>query len=129
MTWLAVGSDVGTMATGLSALTAAVVWTRARYREYREAKGARAARNWNGYIITEGIDTWYVRLVEDTYSERVVLDVVDQDGAPNPQMAHGMRLRIKGDGMLSRSPTQEQWNFLRDIRKARLGPGGGYPIR
>jgi hypothetical protein len=129
--WLSTGADIGTMLTGLSAVTATILWGRTRVREWRAERDARRARNWNGYIITEGVATWFVRVVEDDsakWSERVILDVVDKDGTPNPHMAHALRLYARGDGMLSRSPTQAQWDFLGDLRKGRFGAPDGYPI-
>lgn len=131
MGWVTTGADVGTMLTGLSAVTATFLWGRSRVREWTAERDARRARNWNGYIIREGVATWFVRVVEDDsakWSERVILDVVDKDGTPNPSMAHALRLHARGDGMLSRSPTEAQWHFLDDLRTARFGAPEGYPI-
>jgi hypothetical protein len=119
------------MLTGLSAATATLLWGRARVREWRGDRDARRVRNWSGYIIREGVATWFVQVVEDEstkWSERVILDVVNKDGSPNPAMAHALRLFAQGDGMLSRSPTPAQWHFLEDLRRARFGAPGGYPI-
>lgn len=131
MEWTTTGADIGTMLTGLSAVTATFLWGRERVREWMAARHAREIRNWNGYIIREGVDTWLVRVVEDEstrYTERVTLDVVNRDGTPNRDMAHSLRLRAKEDGMLSRSPTPEQWDYLGDLRRERFGAPGGYPI-
>ena len=105
--WVTTGADIGTMLTGLSAVTATFLWGRTRVREWKAERDARAARNWNGYIIREGVATWFVRVVEDDsakWSERVILHVVDEDGTPNPSVAHALRLHARGDGMLSRCP-------------------------
>jgi hypothetical protein len=130
MSWAQTGADVGTMVTGLSALTAAVLWTRNQVGGWKAARDARRQRNWHGYIILEGLDTWYVRLINQSEApaERVVLDVVNPDGTPNPQMAHGMRIRVQGDGMLSRSPTPAEFDFLRDMRKERGYGLGNWPV-
>jgi hypothetical protein len=119
------------MLTGLSAVTAAFLWGRTRVVEWRVERDARRARNWNGYIIREGVATWFVRVVEDEsakWSARVILDVVDRDGTANPSMAHALRMYAREDGMLSRSPTEAQWHFLGDLRKARFGAPQGFPI-
>jgi len=130
--WTTTGAEVGTMATGLAAVTATALWVRNRAVEWTAARNARKSRNWNGYIIREGVGTWFVRLVEDDtsekWSEKVTLEVVDQDGTPNPSMAHALRLFVQSDGMISRSPTPAQWEFLQDLRKARFGAPGGYPL-
>jgi hypothetical protein len=76
------------MATGLSAVTAAFVWSRSQVRYWRQ-RAARSARNWHGYIELGGINSWYGRLAEDPRepATRVVLDVVDRDGSPDVNMA------------------------------------------
>ena len=130
MSWLEAGAQIGTMATGLSAATAAIVWGRRQYQERREAKAARAYRCWNGFIIQEGVFTGFVRLVpnQDAPPERVTLDVVNPDGSPNQNMAHALRLCIESDGLLSRSPSVDQQAFLTDLRRKRFGTATGYPI-
>ena len=130
MSWLEVGADVGTMATGLSAATAAFVWVRRQLQDRRNARDARAYRSWNGFIIQEGVFTGFVRLVPDPSAppERVTLDVINTDGSPNPNMAHALRLFIESDGMISRSPSVDQQAFLTDLRRKRFGTTTGYPI-
>ena len=56
MDWLTTGADAGTMATGISALTAAYVWTRGRLRDWPQERAAIRLRNWHGYIMPNGID-------------------------------------------------------------------------
>jgi hypothetical protein len=131
VSWLTAGADVGTMVTGVSAATAAYVWARNQIRDRQQEKAARAARNWNGFIMLEGIGTWYVRLIPDGTGpiERITLDVINPDGTVNPQMAHFMRQVIEGDGMLSRAPSPEQMAFLQDLRKHRFGTASGYPVQ
>jgi hypothetical protein len=55
-----------------------------------------------------------------------VLDVVDRNGEPDPGMAHSLREIVKGDGMLARVPTPEEYDFLKAQRKER-GYGKGSP--
>jgi hypothetical protein len=128
--WTA-GADIGTMVTGLSAVTAAFVWTRSQVRDWRQQREARSARNWNGYIEVSGINSWYVRLAEDPKepSARVVLDVIDRDGDPDVNWAQNMRQRIVGDGILARVPTPEEYDFLSALRKERGYGKGGYIVR
>lgn len=78
----------------------------------------------------EGINDWFVHVVEEpkTLTAKVVLEVVDRDGAPDPAMAHSLRQVAKGDGGLARAPTEEEWSFLIAQRKER-GYGNGYPVR
>jgi hypothetical protein len=126
-----IGADVGAMLTGLSVLTATIVWTRTQVRDWRVQRAAKSLRNWHGFIMVEGVDTWYVRLAEDPAAPtgQVVLEVLDGDGGqPDGMLAHSMRQRIAGDNMLSRSPTPEEYAFLKDMRKER-GYGKGYPVR
>lgn len=114
-------------------MTATVVWTRRQWDEWQHSRAARRQRNWHGYVMPEGIDTWYVRIVEqplDVPPERVTLDVVNADGSPNPQLAQGMKIRIDGERMLSRSPSPAEWEFLIAMRKERgYGKTGGFPVR
>lgn len=131
MGWVNTGTEFGTMLTGLSAVTATILWGRARVREWNDDRDARQARNWNGYIIREGIPAWFVQVVdnEDGYhSERVVLDVVNLDGTPNANMAHNLRLYVQTGGILTKPPSVAQWKFLEDLRRQRFGAPGGYPI-
>ncbi len=130
MTWLNTGADIGTMVTGLSAATAAYVWGRNQVEARREVKAARQYRYWNGFIILEGILTGYVRVIQGPNDppERVSFDVISPDGSTNPQMAYGIRQAIESDGMISRSPSPAQMDFLQDLRSKRWNRGGGYPI-
>lgn len=125
------GADVATMLTGVSALTAAVVWIRGQWRGWQQEKAARSYRSWHGFIMLGTIDTWYVRLAEkpDGPSGRVVLDVLDRDGGePDAALAHSVRQRILADRMLSRSPTPGEYDFLKDQHSER-GYGEGFPVR
>ncbi|ACU76141.1 hypothetical protein Caci_7312 [Catenulispora acidiphila DSM 44928] len=126
MSWLTDGSDVATMATGLSAVTAAFVWTNAQLRGWKQERAAMRRRNWHGYIELGMIDTWGVRLVEqpDEPTARVVLEVVTSDGTPDDHMAHTMHQRVKQDGWLSRSPTPTEYEFLKHLYRER-GYGKG----
>ena len=130
MAWPATAADFATMATGLSVLTAAYVWVRKQREERRERRAAVKGRNWHAYVMPEGINDWFVRVVEDeprTFTARVVLEVVDRDGDPDPAMAYSMRLVANGDGRLARAPTEDEWSFLTAQRKER-GYGKGYPL-
>ncbi len=128
--WTA-GADIGTMVTGVSAMTAAYVWTRAQLRDWRQQRAARTARNWHGYIEVGGINSWYVHLAEDPTepTARVVLEVVDRDGGPNDDWAHNMRQHVLGDGILARVPTPEESDFLKALHKERGYGQGGYVVR
>ena len=129
MAWTAAGADFATMVTGLSALSAAYVWIRKQVEERRERRAAVQSRNWHAYIMPEGINDWFVHVVEQpkTLTARVVLEVVDRDGDPDPAMAHSMRQVAEADGRLARVPTQEEWSFLIAQRKEREY-GNGYPL-
>ena len=83
--WTSTGADYATMATGLSALTAAAVWIRGQWREQQARRAAVRNRNWHAYVMPEGINDWFVRVAEqpETLSARVVLEVVDRDGKPD----------------------------------------------
>ena len=122
-----IGADVGTMLTGLSAATAALVWTRSQVHNWVAWRKSRAYRNWNGYITMGGIDSWYVRVAEEpeTPSGRVVLDVVDSRGEPATERARTLRLRASEDGQLARVPTPDQYEFLKYLQKKQgYGKGG-----
>ena len=63
------GVDIATMATGLSALTAATVWTAGRWRVWRDRVAEKKIRVWNtGYIMMGLVPSWDVRLAEDDKS-------------------------------------------------------------
>jgi hypothetical protein len=112
MAWTGTAADFATMATGLSVLTATYVWVRRQQEERRERRTARRNRNWHAYVMPEGINDWFVRVVEDepqSLTAQVVLEVVDRDGDPDPAMAHAMRQVANGDGRLARAPTEDEW--------------------
>ncbi len=125
-----IGSDVATMLTGLSAVTAAATWLTSRYRAWQQEKAQIRARNWHGFIMTTGISDWYARLIDDpkTPTAVVPLEIVDRYGNPDPAMAQGLREIVKQDGMLARVPTQQEYAFLRFLNKE-LGYGKGILIR
>jgi hypothetical protein len=126
-----IGADIATILTGLSVLTATIVWVRKQWGEFRTQQVERRYRNWHGFIMLEAVDTWYVRLAEqpDMPPGRVALDVLQtKDGEPDSQLAQGLRINVQRDGMLSRSPTPAEFDFLKDMRKER-GYGKGYLIR
>ena len=132
MSWATTGADVGSMLTGLSAVTATALWGRARVREWRAERAARVSRNWGGYIIREYIPAWFTQVVDDgssNHTERVVLDVINRDGTPKPNMAHQLKLYIRSGGTLTNPPSAAQWDFLQDLRQARFGAPEGYPIQ
>ena len=130
LAWTGTGADFATMATGLSALTAAFVWVRGQREERQARRAAVRNRNWHGFVMPEGINDWFVRVIEEpeTLSARVVIEVVDRAGNPDPAMAHSMRQIARGEGRLARAPTEEEWSFLIAQRKER-GYGNGYPVR
>lgn len=107
------------MLTGLAAVTAAATWLTARYRGWRAEQDRTRARNWNGFIMTNGISDWYVRLIDDpkTPTAIVPLEIVNRNGEPDPQMAYGLRQAVISDGMLARVPTQEEFAFLKFLQK------------
>jgi len=115
VSWLSDGSDIGTIATGLSAVTAAFVWTKGQVRGWKQERAAKARRNWHGYIELGMIDTWKVRLVEEPKEPTaiVMLEVVTSDGSPDDQNATAMRRRVQADGYVSRSPTPGEFEFLK----------------
>jgi hypothetical protein len=115
------------MATGLSVLTATIVWTRRQYREWRERQRERPLRGWRDYINPHGINEWDVRLVVDPAETTalVVLEVLSgPDGASHEQLAQNMRQIILRDGMLSRSPTPDQRDFLIQLWPERRASAG-----
>jgi hypothetical protein len=130
MAWTGIGADLATMATGLSALIAAFVWVKKQREEQQARRAAVWSRNWHGYLMPEGINDWFVRVIEDlqTITARVVLEVVDRDGDPDTAMAHSVRQVAEGDGRLARAPREEEWAFLIAQRKE-CGYGKGYPVR
>lgn len=80
--------------------------------------------------MVEGIDTWYVRLAEEppaSPTARVVLEVIDRDGTPNAMLSHKVRQVISRDGMLSRSPTPAENEFLIALQMDRR-QAGGFPV-
>jgi len=131
MTWLSTGADIGTMVTGVSAVTAAFVWTRNQVSGWRAEKVARKYRYWNGFILSEGITTGFIRMVTDPEgpTERVTFDVINPDDqSPNPALAHTIRTVLDSDGMVSRSPSLAQMDFLNDLRRKRFGTVSGFQI-
>jgi hypothetical protein len=132
MNALGTGAEIAVIVAAIPAATGALVWLQRQWDRLRERRSAREIRNWSGYILAPGVATWYVRVIEEPdtkWTERVVLDVVNQDDTPSPQMAHALRLYANGDRTLSRSPTPAQWEFLKDLQKDRFNRGDGYPIQ
>jgi len=129
MSWDQTGADYATMATGLSALSAAYVWIRNQLDVRRARQAETKARNWSGYIEPTGTWDWFVRLIDEppTPDARVVLQVVQLDGKPDEQMAEGMRRVVMRDGRLASAPTADQMAWLVAMRKERFGKG--YPVR
>lgn len=125
-----IGADVATMLTGLSAVTAAATWLISRYRAWKAERDRTLARNWHGFIMTNGINDWYVRLIDEpkTPTAVVPIEVIDRNGTPDPQMAYGLRTMVKADGMLARVPTEGEYAFLKYLHKE-LGYGKGQVIR
>jgi len=121
------GADVATMATGLSVLTATIVWTRRQYREWRERKAERERRGWQDYINPHSVNSWDLRLVVDPEEPTalVVLEVLNEAGGkPHPQLAQNMRQRVLMDGQLSRSPSPAERDFLIKLYSKRKAAGG-----
>lgn len=108
----------------------AAVWIARRIAIWREAREARAHRTWHGYIPTERLDTWDVRVIEpDGPSGVVTLEVLDGPGGePSVNLAYNMRIVAERDGMLSRPPTSEEFAFLTDLRR-KQGYGKEFPVR
>jgi hypothetical protein len=124
------GADVGTMLAGVGIFGGAGTWIRKQNRERREARDARQHRTWHGYIPVEGLDTWDVRVIEpDTPSASVALEVLNgPDGEPSINLAYNMRIVAAREGKLSRPPTNDEYEFLVDLRRER-GYGKGDPVR
>jgi hypothetical protein len=126
--WTA-GADVGTMLTGLSVLTATMVWVRKQWAARQQERALTRHRNWHGYVMTGNLNDWYVRLADDpqTSTGRVVLDVLrTPDGEPDPQMAASMRTVISRDEMLARVPNPAEYEWLKAQEKARRDTG--FPV-
>jgi hypothetical protein len=124
---LTAGSDIATMATGLSVLTATVVWTRRQYGEWRDTRRERQRRGWQDFINPHGISSWDVRLVVDSDEPTalVVLEVLDSPcGKPADQRAQSMRQTILADQMLSKSPSPDQHDFIVQQWSKRREHGG-----
>jgi hypothetical protein len=124
-----IGADIGAMIIGVPVVAAGFLWI-GRWRAARkQRKAATELRNWSGYVLLGGISNWYVRLVEDpqTLSSRVVLEVIDRDGKPDPGWASNLRGTVKRDGQLARVPKPEEYDFLKYLHKER-GYGKGFPV-
>jgi hypothetical protein len=117
---LTAGADIGTMATGLAAVTAAVAWTRNQWDGWQVQRRERKRRNWHGYIDVGGINTVPVRLAESpkTAGAIVTLEVLDKfGGKPDEQLAAGLRIFVQNSGFVSRPPTEAELEFLIHLRK------------
>lgn len=101
---------------------------RARKRDEQEAI---EHRNWHGYIEPGSINEWEVRLMEypDRPTARVVLEVIDKEGAPDVNRAQNMRQQVEADGMVARPPSKEEWGFLIALRGERGYGKGGHIVR
>jgi hypothetical protein len=126
-----IAADMATVLTGLSVLTATFVWVRRQVRDWKQERAKISLRNWHAYIAPERREEWFVRLAEGTRDQmltgRVVLEVLDRyDGEPDAGWAHRMQQVVMADGMLSRAPTPEEFDFLVAQRKARHQTG--FPV-
>lgn len=124
---LTTGADIGTMLTGLSAVTAAYVWTMGRFRDWRRQKVAIAERNWGGYISPGGINGWDVRLAEEpnTPTSRVVLEVLGNNAQ---NWADNLRQTVLRDGKLSRSDRRGVGLPQVPVPRARLRQGPAHRL-
>jgi hypothetical protein len=129
MNLFTIGADIGAMIVGVPVVAAGLVWLMRRRDARKQRKAAYELRNWHGYIHPSGISDWYVRLAEDPQyvTPKVVLEVIDRNGEPDGARAHDLRETIKGDGMVARVPTPEEYDFLRYLYKER-GYGSGFPV-
>jgi hypothetical protein len=58
---------------------------------------------------------------------RVVLEVLNEKGKPDPNRAQNLRQRVANDGMLARVPSKREYEFLRALHKERRH-NNGIPI-
>ena len=128
------GVDIATMATGLSALTAASVWTAGRWSAWRgHVAEKKQDLVWNtGYIMMGLVQSWDVRLADDDApdgrSGRVTLEVLrEAGGESDPQMVATFRQQVKNGRRLTVPPTPEQEAFLKELERARRR--NGFPTR
>lgn len=128
MDYITEGAALVAAVTGLSGWGA---WARSKWHGRREQTEAIEHRNWHGYIEPGSINEWPVRLLEhpDHPTGRVVLEVVDRDGAPDVNWAHNLRQHIEGDGLIARPPTEGEWEFLKALKKERGYGKGGHVVR
>jgi hypothetical protein len=127
MDLLTIGADIGAMIVGLPVISAGIVWLLRRRDAKRQLKAETALRNWDGYIMVNNINSWYVRLIDDpkTPTAVVPIEIVDREGNPDSQMAYNLRQVIIRDGMLARVPTEREYAFLKHLNKANgYGKGG-----
>lgn len=122
--------DAASIVTATGGIIATSIWAKGKLLNRKQQKAITQRRNWHGYIEPAGINTWFVKLLEepDRPSARVVLEVIDGKGQPDEMGGQGFRQRVIGDGMLSRSPTPAELEFLMALRKER-GYGDGDLIR
>lgn len=126
-----ISAVVGATATSGGIAVAVGAWVRRLRLGRRESKAAIEHRNWHGYIELGGINTWPVRLMEHPKSPTaiVVLEVIDDEGAPDVHWAHNLRQWVQQDGMLARPPTAEEFELLKALARERGYGKGGHPIR
>jgi hypothetical protein len=125
-----IGADIGAMLTGLSVLTATIVWTRNQWEQLQQRRAETQRRNWHGYIGLSGISDWFVQLAEEPQEPdaRVVLRVTRRDGTPDTNGADSLRQHVVQDGLLCRVPSPAEYDFLKDLHK-KHGYGSGVPVR
>lgn len=104
---------------------------RSRREQKRDEQQRIEHRNWHGYVDLGGINTWPVLLMDrpDGPSATVVLQVVDNEGAPDVNWAHSLRQWVSERGMLARPPTSEELELLKELGRERGYGKGGHPIQ
>jgi hypothetical protein len=123
-------SDIASLASTAVVASGLGAWVLSKWQRRRETNDEIERVTWHGYIELSGINSWPVRLMEhpDHPTARVVVEVVDGEGAPDVNWAQNLRQHIEDDGLLTRAPSAAEYAFLQALHKER-GYGEGEPIR